>query len=115
MKRNDQGYKFQLNCTMDVWTLGMIILHCTCLSYKQNDFETGTFEEILSLYQQSKGQSLIYFEDKATPEEIEEQVIKEEKCYSGHSQSEEDFEERPQKKDGSWIDLFSKNQQNNDS
>jgi serine/threonine protein kinase len=61
--------KFQINCSMDVWTLGMILLHCLCLEYKKAEYETNTFDEILSLYLKVKGPSLITFEEK---EEIEE-------------------------------------------
>lgn len=36
-KNSAGGYIFQLNNSMDVWTLGMILLHCMCLEYKRPD------------------------------------------------------------------------------
>ena len=47
--------KFQLNSSMDIWTLGMIILHCLCLEYKKAEYETNTFDELLNLYMKVKG------------------------------------------------------------
>lgn len=56
--------KFQLNSSMDVWTLGMILLHCVCLEYKKAEYGKDTFDEILSLFVKVNGPSLINFEDK---------------------------------------------------
>lgn len=58
------GHIFQLNNSMDIWTLGMILLHCMCLEYKKPEYEYDTFEEILNLYIKAQGPSLINLEDK---------------------------------------------------
>lgn len=56
---------------MDVWTLGMILLHCLCLEYRRGEGENeadknvDTVEEILSLYLKVKGPSLINLEEDA--------------------------------------------------
>ena len=60
--------KFQLNSSMDVWTLGMILLHCMCLEYKKAEYEKDTFDEILNLQMQVNGPSLINFEDNVDME-----------------------------------------------
>ena len=60
--------KFQLNSSMDVWTLGMIMLHCVCLEYKKVEYEKDTFDEILSEFKKVNGPSLINFEDKVDME-----------------------------------------------
>lgn len=49
---------------MDIWTLGMILLHCLCLEYKKVEYEDNSFDEILSLYMKVQGPSLITFEEK---------------------------------------------------
>ena len=44
------GSNFQLNSSMDVWTLGMILLHCSCLEYSKTEENVDTFEEIVNMY-----------------------------------------------------------------
>ena len=55
---------------MDVWTLGMILLHCMCLEYKRPEDEFDTFEEILNLYIKAQGPSLIDLEEKIDVDKI---------------------------------------------
>ena len=63
------SHLFQLNNSMDVWTLGMILLHCLCLEYRRSEGESeadksvDTVEEILSMYLKVKGPSLINLEE----------------------------------------------------
>ena len=49
MAANGQQNIFQLNSSMDVWTLGMILLHCMCLEDKKSEYDQDTFQEILNL------------------------------------------------------------------
>lgn len=68
------AYNFQLNSSMDVWTLGMIILHCVCLEYKKSENEFQTIDELINFYfNKSKSQSLINVEEKIDFEQLLEQ------------------------------------------
>jgi hypothetical protein len=78
--------KFQLNSSMDVWTLGMILLHCLCLEYKKAEYETNTFDEILNLIMKVKGNSLITFDDK---EQVDEPRSKKDQSFSENSADKE--------------------------
>lgn len=87
---------------MDIWTLGMILLHCVCLTYKQE--VEDIFEELLSLIQKFKGTSLINFEEKINADEFERsQSKKEENSFSDHSGTHAD--QSPAKEEN-WIDFF---------
>ena len=56
---------------MDVWTLGMILLHCICLDYKRPDNDYQTVEELNNFYfNKSKSNSLINLEEKIDFETI---------------------------------------------
>lgn len=66
------GQQLQLNSSMDVWTLGMILLHCMCLDYKKAD--TDTFEEILAAFAQQQSPSLINLEEKIDMEKIKREA-----------------------------------------
>ena len=117
------GHIFQLNNSMDVWTLGMILLHCMCLEYKRPEDEFDTFEEILNLYMKAQGPSLIDLEEKIDVDKI---IVADEAAageagspnqdknsFSDNSQQNDDDDEIPQKgKGGNWIDFFSPNQDN---
>jgi serine/threonine protein kinase len=65
---------FQLNSSMDVWTLGMILLHCICIEYRKAEDDQDTFEEILGIYQKIQTRSLINFEEKIDLEKIEREA-----------------------------------------
>jgi hypothetical protein len=68
------AHNFQLNSSMDVWTLGMIILHCVCLEYKKSENEFQTIDELINFYfNKSKSQSLINVEEKIDFEQLLEQ------------------------------------------
>ena len=99
---------------MDIWTLGMILLHCLCLEYKKAEYETNTFDEILNLYMKVKGNSLITFDEK---EQVDEPRSKKDESFSENSGNKE--MESPQKsspeKQENWINFYSTNQENKDS
>jgi serine/threonine protein kinase len=108
---------------MDVWTLGMILLHCMCLEYKRPEDEFDTFEEILNLYIKAQGPSLIDLEEKIDVDKImgaDEAAAgdagspnQDKNSFSDNSQQNDDDDEAPQKgKGGNWIDFFSPNQDN---
>jgi len=59
LKSNGTSSKFALNSNMDVWTLGMILLHCMCLTYFPDDNEVITFDKIFALLKKTSGPSLI--------------------------------------------------------
>ena len=68
----------------------MILLHCMCLSYKQIEFEEDSLlEELLHLYLQVKGPSLITFEEKPEAEDVEvdENGSKKDESLSEHSRT----------------------------
>ena len=104
---------------MDIWTLGMMLLHCMCLEYKRPEDEFDTFEEIINMYLKVQGQSLINLEEKI---DVEKMIDAEEAAADNspnHQKgsfsdgSNEDDDEAPQKgKQGNWIDFFSPNQDN---
>ena len=56
---------------MDVWTLGMILLHCSCLEYSKTEETVDTFEEIVNLFMKMQNGSLINLEDKLDMEQME--------------------------------------------
>ena len=56
---------------MDVWTLGMILLHCACLAYTKTEENVDTFEEIVNLLLKMQTPSLINLEDKLDVEQME--------------------------------------------
>lgn len=65
------GHSFQLNNSMDVWTLGMILLHCVCLEYKKPENEFQTIDELINFYfNKSRSISLINVEEKIDFESI---------------------------------------------
>ena len=50
---------------MDVWTLGIILLHCVCLEYKKPENEYQTIDELVNFYfNKSRTNSLINMEEK---------------------------------------------------
>lgn len=74
-----KNHYFQLNASMDVWTLGMILLHCLCLEFRRDADHQESAEEIVALYKRQSGPSLINVDEelKASlefddPEEEEE-------------------------------------------
>lgn len=114
------GHVFQLNNSMDVWTLGMMLLHCMCLEYKRPEEEFDTFEEVVNLYLKVQGPSLINLEEKI---DVEKMIDAEEAAgdnspnqknsFSDNSQQNDEDEDSPQRqKGGNWIDFFSPNQDN---
>ena len=110
--KGQKNQNLQLNNSMDIWTLGMIMLHCMCLTYKQSDYEEDTFEEILQLLMQVKGGSLINFEEKLNPEDIEEEENKsknEDESLSDHSRTNICKNEDTPIAQKQWIDFYSGN------
>lgn len=79
------------SCNSDVWTLGMILLHCMCLTYQQE--EGITADSLLSLYKKAKGQSLINLEPTVNPDQDHKSGT-----LSDHSAS--------GKKDQNWMDIM---------
>lgn len=68
------GHNFQLNSSMDVWTIGMILLHCVCLEYKKPENEFQTIDELINFYfNKARSHSLINLEEKIDFESMQEQ------------------------------------------
>ena len=59
---------------MDIWTLGMILLHCLCLDYQKSDDESHSMEEILTVYHNSQTSSLVNLEEKIDIQRIEKEA-----------------------------------------
>ena len=49
---------------MDVWTLGMILLHCLCLEFSGDTESSESVEEIVALYKRCNGPSLINVDEE---------------------------------------------------
>lgn len=116
------GSNFQLNSSMDVWTLGMILLHCSCLEYSKTEETVDTFEEIVNLFMKMQNGSLINLEDKLDMEQMEAEENGSDKgkdhiSESSHqNQNDDDKTKKPKDKSGgNWIDFYSKGSGNNDS
>ena len=99
---------FQLSCSMDVWTLGMILLHCLCLDYRRDDGPSENVDEMLSLYRKAQGPSLINLEDE--PMQFEVDDCEEQKSDTNSHGSQ--FEEEAPKK--TWMSLY-KNKDGSDN
>mmetsp|Transcript_15683 Transcript_15683/g.24064 ORF Transcript_15683/g.24064 Transcript_15683/m.24064 type:complete len:89 (+) Transcript_15683:1119-1385(+) len=87
---------------MDMWGLGMILLHCICLDYHKGSEDT--IEEILNIYSvfKAKGPSLVNLEDKLRAEEMEKQA--EEDAADSDQGSLQGKEDK-----ASWMNLYKGN------
>lgn len=59
-----KNHYFQLNASMDVWTLGMILLHCLCLEFRRDTDSTESVEEIVAMYKRQSGPSLVNVDEE---------------------------------------------------
>lgn len=109
--------KLEMNNTMDVWTLGMIMLHCMCLSYEEDPSCPETFDSLLNIYQQAKGPSLINLENKEK-QEFEDNESRNNSNFSGDSDNQfkqRDTSPEKSKDGGDWMNKFFENDNTKDS
>lgn len=109
--------KLEMNNTMDVWTLGMIMLHCMCLGYEEDQACPSTFDSLLNIFQQAKGPSLINLETKEK-QEFEDNESRKNSNFSGDSDDQFKRREKSPSKSkdgGDWMNKFFENDKTNDS
>lgn len=95
-----KGNKDKYSSNIDVWTLGMILLHCISLQFRLEEEMPNIKAQILQIYSMLQTESLIHIEDDNADETSSQ------KNAANSSKNEETSPEKS--KSSGWHEFFAK-------